>query len=120
MKSKVFLIKTKGKVFLVETINETNVKIAPKDYSKVKTNVKSEGSDYSDDGNEKKQDPREVHFGAVDAEVRGEVKTFHALSLSLFQKCNCGKIDTEGEGLGFRITGDYDWGGKKVLINTKR
>ena len=83
MKSKVFLIKTKGKVFLVETINETNVKIAPKDYSKVKTNVKSEGSDYSDDGNEKKQDPREVHFGAVDAEVRGEVKTLHALSLSL-------------------------------------
>ena len=83
MKSKVFLIKTKGKVFLVETINETNVKIAPKDYSKVKTNVKSEGSDYSDDGNEKKQDPRGVHFGAVDAEVRGEVKTSHALSLSL-------------------------------------
>ena len=73
MKSKVFLIETKGKVFLVETINETNVKIAPKDYSKVKTNVKSKGSDYSDDGNEKKQDPREVHFGAVDAEVRGEV-----------------------------------------------
>ena len=83
MKSKVFLIKTKGKVFLVETINETNVKSASKDYSKVKTNVKSEGSDYSDDGNEKKQDPREVHFGAVDAEVRGEVKTYHALSLSL-------------------------------------
>ena len=82
MKSKVFLIKTKGKVFLVETINETNVKSASKDYSKVKTNVKSEGSDYSDDGNEKKQDPREVHFGAVDAEVRGEVKTSHALSLS--------------------------------------
>ena len=83
MKSKVFLIKTKGKVFLVETINETNVKSVSKDYSKVKTNVKSEGSDYSDDGNEKKQDPREVHFGAVDAEVRGEVKTLHALSLSL-------------------------------------
>ena len=97
MKGKVFRVETNDEVFLVETDNETNVKRAPKDnskvktnvksaandYSKVKTNVKSEGSDYSDDGNEKKQDPRKVHFGAVDAEVRGEVKTSHALSLSL-------------------------------------
>ena len=36
------------------------------------------------------------------AEVRGEVKS---LMLSLFQKCNCGKIETKSEGFGFRIVG---------------
>ena len=58
MKGKVFRVETNDEVFLVET-DETNVKRAPKDNSKVKTNVKSAAKDYSDDDNENKQDPEE-------------------------------------------------------------
>ena len=74
MKGKVFRVETNDEVFLVETDNETNVKRAPKDNSKVKTNVKSAANDYSDDDNENKQDPEGVNSRKEDMDKEREAR----------------------------------------------
>ena len=74
MKGKVFRVETNDEVFLVETDDETNVKRAPKDNSKVKTNVKSAANDYSDDDNENKQDPEGVNSRQEDMDKEREAR----------------------------------------------
>ena len=74
MKGKVFRVETNDEVFLVETDKETNVKRAPKDNSKVKTNVKSAANDYSDDDNENKQDPEGVNSRKEDMDKEREAR----------------------------------------------